>query len=113
MTSPSPSLSRRAASWILALALVGLGASIAAAVVHYRLLADPLYRSVCDFNDTWSCTQVYESAYGAFWGVPVAVGGVVWFARRDAACAGRLAAGPAAAGRPVRWRAALPATSSC
>ena len=80
MTSPSPSLSRRAASWILALALVGLGASIAAAVVHYQLIADPLYRSVCDFNDTWSCTQVYESAYGAFWGVPVAVGGVVWFA---------------------------------
>ena len=49
-------------------------------LVHYRLLADPLYRSVCDFNATWSCTQVYESAYGAFWGIPVAVGGVVWFA---------------------------------
>ena len=58
----------------------GAGASVAAAVVHYRLLADPLYRSVCDINDTWSCTQVYESPYGAFWGVPVAVGGVVWFA---------------------------------
>jgi len=80
MTSSSPSLSRRAALGILGLALVGLGASVAAAVVHYRLLADPLYRSVCDFNDTWSCTQVYESAYGAFWGIPVAVGGVVWFA---------------------------------
>ena len=72
-------MSRRTASGILGLAVVGLCASIAAAVVHYRLLADPLYRSVCDFNATWSCTQVYESAYGAFWGVPVAVGGVVWF----------------------------------
>ena len=38
------------------------------------------YHSVCDFNATWSCTQVYESQYGAFRGVPVAVGGVVWFA---------------------------------
>ena len=72
-------MSRRTASGILGLAVVGLCASIAAAVVHYRLLADPLYRSVCDFNATWSCTQVYESAYWAFWGVPVAVGGVVWF----------------------------------
>jgi uncharacterized membrane protein/protein-disulfide isomerase len=80
MTSSVPSLSRRAAFSILALAVVGLCASAAAAVVHYRLLADPLYRSVCDFNDTWSCTLVYESAYGAFWGIPVAVGGVVWFA---------------------------------
>jgi uncharacterized membrane protein/protein-disulfide isomerase len=80
MTSSAPSLSRRAALWLLSLALLGLAASVAAAVVHYQLLADPLYRSVCDFNDTWSCTQVYESAYGAFWGVPVAVGGVVWFA---------------------------------
>ena len=119
MTSPSPSLSRRAASWILALALVGLGASIAAAVVHYQLLADPLYRSVCDFNATWSCTQVYESAYGAFWGVPVAVGGVVWFAAvtllalvgwqgAGSSRAGRCAGGPgcrlrlrAERGRPV------------
>lgn len=80
MTSFAPSLSRRAALSMLGLALVGLTASAAAAVVHYRLLADPLYRSVCDFNDTWSCTQVYESAYGAFWGIPVAVGGVIWFA---------------------------------
>ncbi len=80
MTSSAPFLSRRAALSMLGLALLGLTASAAAAVVHYQLLADPLYRSVCDFNDTWSCTQVYESAYGAFWGIPVAVGGVVWFA---------------------------------
>ena len=42
----------------------GPTASIAAAVVHYRLLSDPLYRSVCDFNATWNCTQVYQSQYG-------------------------------------------------
>jgi uncharacterized membrane protein/protein-disulfide isomerase len=80
MTPSAPSPSRRAALLMLGLALVGLVASISAAVVHYRLLADPLYRSVCDINETWNCSQVYESAYGAFRGVPVAVGGVVWFA---------------------------------
>ena len=73
-------MTRRTGIALLVLSLVGLAASIAASVVHYRLLADPLYRSVCDFNDTWNCTQVYESVYGAFWGIPVAVGGVVWFA---------------------------------
>ena len=73
-------MTRRTGIALLVLSLVGLAASVAASVVHYRLLADPLYRSVCDFNDTWNCTQVYESAYGAFWGIPVAVGGVVWFA---------------------------------
>ena len=72
-------MTRRTAVALLAFSLVGLGASAAAAVVHYQLLADPLYRSVCDINETWNCTQVYESRYGAFWGVPVAVLGLVWF----------------------------------
>jgi uncharacterized membrane protein/protein-disulfide isomerase len=72
-------MTRRTGRALVGLSLLGLAASLAAAVVHYRLLADPLYRSVCDINDTWNCSQVYESQYGAFWGVPVAVGGVVWF----------------------------------
>jgi uncharacterized membrane protein/protein-disulfide isomerase len=72
-------VSRRTATVLLVLSLLGLAASTAAAVIHYRLLQDPLYHSVCDINTTWSCTQVYESQYGAFWGVPVAVGGVIWF----------------------------------
>ncbi len=73
-------MTRRTGSRCLALSLVGLAASVAAAVVHYRLLSDPLYRSVCDFNATWSCTQVYESAVRGLLGRPVAVGGVIWFA---------------------------------
>ena len=72
-------MSRRAGLALLLLTLLGLAASAAAAVVHYRLLSDSTYQSVCDFNATWSCTQVYESVYGAFRGVPVAVGGVIWF----------------------------------
>ena len=72
-------MSRRTAVLLLLLSLLGLGASSAAAVIHYNLLKDPLYHSFCDVNTTWNCTQVYESRYGAFWGVPVAVGGVIWF----------------------------------
>lgn len=73
-------MTRRAGVFVLAFSLTGLAASAAAAFVHYRLLADPLYRSVCDISATWSCTQVYESQYGTFLGVPVAVWGVAWFA---------------------------------
>lgn len=79
-SSPSLSpLSRRTSSLLLAFSLLGLAASSASAYVHYRLLQDSTYSSVCDISATWSCRQVYESAYGAFYGVPVAVGGVLFF----------------------------------
>jgi len=66
--------------WIVRLfALTGLGFSGAATWVHYRLLTDPTYVSVCDINSTFSCTQLYLSPYGSVRGVPVAVGGVVYF----------------------------------
>ena len=71
-------MTRRAGLALLLLALLALGASSAAAVIHYHLLLDRTYHSACDINATWSCSQVYESQYGAFRGVPVAVGGVVW-----------------------------------
>ena len=61
-------------------AIVGLGASVAAAYVHYRLLFDPSYQSFCDVNTTISCTQVYLSRYSTYRGVPVAVFGGLWFA---------------------------------
>ena len=61
-------------------AIVGLGASVAAAYVHYRLLIDPSYQSFCDVNTTISCTQVYLSRYSTYRGVPVAVFGGLWFA---------------------------------
>lgn len=70
------SLSRRL---LLAFAALGLAASAASAYVHYRLLTDPGYSSFCDVSSTVSCTQAYLSAYGSFWGVPVAVGGVLFF----------------------------------
>ncbi|MEZ5317211.1 MAG: vitamin K epoxide reductase family protein [Vicinamibacterales bacterium] len=65
---------------ILGLALVGLAFAGSSAWVHYRLIVDPTYVSPCDINATFNCSQVYLSPYGSVWGVPVALGGVIWFA---------------------------------
>jgi uncharacterized membrane protein len=71
----------RTAGWIaLASAVAGLGASVAAAYIHYHLLRDPTYLSFCDISATMSCTQVYSSPYGSMLGMPVAVYGAIWFA---------------------------------
>jgi uncharacterized membrane protein/protein-disulfide isomerase len=60
--------------------LIGLVASVAAAYVHYHLLRDPSYTSFCDVSSTFSCSQVYQSRFGSFAGVPVALVGVLYFA---------------------------------
>ena len=61
-------------------ALVGLGFSSASTWVHYRILHDPLYSSVCDVNATFSCTEAYTSRFGSIGDVSVALIGVVYFA---------------------------------
>jgi uncharacterized membrane protein/protein-disulfide isomerase len=73
-------MTRRTGLLLLLLAFVALAASVSASVVHYKLLMDRTYHSVCDINQTWNCSDLYESRYGAFYGVPVAVGGVIWSA---------------------------------
>jgi uncharacterized membrane protein/protein-disulfide isomerase len=73
-------MTSRARLITLVLALVGLGFAGSSAWVHYRLLTQPAYVSVCDINATFSCSQVYLSQYGAIRGVPVAIFGVIWFA---------------------------------
>jgi uncharacterized membrane protein/protein-disulfide isomerase len=65
---------------LLAFAALGLGASAWSSYVHYSLLTQPGYTSVCDVNATVSCTQAYLSPYGSIWGIPVALGGVLFFA---------------------------------
>ena len=68
------------ARWIvLTFALVGLAFASASAWVHYRVLTDPTYISPCDISAHFNCTQVYLSRFGSVWGVPVALGGVIWF----------------------------------
>ena len=73
-------MSKSASRLALVCALVGLGASIAAAYVHYHLMFDPTYTSFCDVNATVSCTQVYLSPYSTVRGIPVAIFGAIWFA---------------------------------
>jgi uncharacterized membrane protein/protein-disulfide isomerase len=90
-------MTRRTGLVLFLLALLALGASISASVVHYKLLMDRTYHSVCDINQTWNCSDLYESRYGAFYGVPVAVGGVIW----SAAVTLLAAAGLRAAARPA------------
>ena len=67
-------MSKTAARFALVCALVGFGASVGAAYVHYRLLFDPTYLSFCDVNATISCTQVYLSRYSTVGGIPVEYG---------------------------------------
>ncbi|MEZ5283336.1 MAG: vitamin K epoxide reductase family protein [Vicinamibacterales bacterium] len=66
--------------WFLGFAALGLVASSSSTWVHYRLLNDPTYVSVCDVNSTLSCSQAYTSQYGSFAGVPVALLGLLFFA---------------------------------
>jgi len=79
LAGPKLFMTKSAARLALLCALVGLGASVAAAYVHYHLLFDPNYTSFCDVNTTVSCTQVYLSRYSTFRGIPVAVIGAIWF----------------------------------
>jgi uncharacterized membrane protein/protein-disulfide isomerase len=72
-------MSPRARWLILGFALAGLALAAASSWVHYRLLTDPTYVSPCDINQTFNCTQVYLSRFGTVRGVPVALGGVIWF----------------------------------
>ncbi len=65
--------------WTAILAGAGLAAAATSTYVHVRMLGDPGYASFCDVNARVSCTLAYQSAYGAVFGVPVALGGVIWF----------------------------------
>ena len=72
-------MSARARKLLVAFGVLGLAASVAAAWVHYHLLVNPDYSSFCDISATVSCKQAYLSRYGSVAGVPVALGGVVFF----------------------------------
>ena len=90
-------MTKRAALLALVFALVGLGASVTAAYVHYQVLQNPLYTSFCDINATVSCTEVYQSRFGTLWGVPVSIFGGIWFV-----CAALLSVGSMVARPQVR-----------
>jgi uncharacterized membrane protein len=73
-------MSAPARKLLVAFSLLGLGASSAAAYVHYNLIQNPDYSSFCDINATVSCRAAYLSRYGSIGGVPVAIGGILFFA---------------------------------
>ena len=73
-------MSSRFRGLILVFALVGLGFATASTWVHYKVVSDPTYTSPCDINAAFNCTQVYLSRFGSIGGVPVALGGIFWFA---------------------------------
>jgi len=64
---------------LVAFSVLGLGASAAATWVHYNLIRNPDYQAFCDINSTVSCKDAYLSRYGSVAGVPVAVGGILFF----------------------------------
>jgi uncharacterized membrane protein/protein-disulfide isomerase len=72
-------MSSLARKLLVAFSLLGLGASSAATYVHYNLIQNPAYSSFCDVNATVSCKAAYLSRYGSVAGVPVAVGGLLFF----------------------------------
>ena len=74
-------MSRTSARLALLCALVGLGASGAAAYVHYRMLADPTYTSFCDISATWSAAPRSIAAASAPSTVcRLSIFGGIWFA---------------------------------
>lgn len=77
--SGSPAAHART-SWLTGFALLGLATSSASTWVHYRLLNDPTYSSVCDINAAFSCAEAYTSRFGTLAGVPVALLGLLFFA---------------------------------
>ena len=64
---------------LLIFGVLGLGASGMSSYVHYHLLTDPSYTTFCDVDTAINCTQAYLSRYGSLWGVPIALGGVLFF----------------------------------
>jgi uncharacterized membrane protein/protein-disulfide isomerase len=72
-------MSALARKLLVAFGLLGLAASAAATWVHAQLILNPDYSSFCDINATVSCKQAYLSRFGSVAGVPVAVGGVIFF----------------------------------
>src|SRR5260221_12912474 len=72
-------MSALARKLLIAFAVLGLAASSAATYVHYHLVKNPDYSSFCDINATVSCKAAYLSRYGSIAGVPVAVGGILFF----------------------------------
>jgi uncharacterized membrane protein/protein-disulfide isomerase len=72
-------MNRRTYAWLLGFALLGLLASASSTYVHYRIIQDPTYTSICSVSQVLNCESAYSSRYGTIRGVPVALTGLIWF----------------------------------
>src|SRR6266849_400712 len=72
-------MSALARKLLILFAVLGLAAASVATYVHYNLVKNPDYSSFCDINAAVSCKAAYLSRYGSIAGVPVAVGGILFF----------------------------------
>lgn len=64
----------RGHAWVISgLLSLGLVISLYLTYVHYRLHADPGWRSVCDIEPELSCDAVVLSPYGSIRGMPLSV----------------------------------------
>ena len=73
-------MNQRVRAWLLAFGVLGLAAAAASLYVHFRMVTDPSYSSFCSISQTLNCGAAYRSRFGSVLGVPVALGGVIWFA---------------------------------
>ena len=97
-------MTRRTAIGLLVFCVLGLIVSSLSAYVHYRLLTEPGYTSFCSINATWNCETVYESRFGSFRGVPVAIAGVIWFVAATMLVAASWRGAPALPAKSCRQR---------
>jgi len=64
---------------VLVIALIGFGDSIYLAVSHYQIHTDVGYSSFCAVSRALNCDTVSTSQYAVFWGIPVAIWGVIGY----------------------------------
>lgn len=72
-------MKHQARAWLFMFVLLGLCTSLASVYVHYEMRRDATYAAFCDVNQVFNCRTAYQSRFGTFHDVPVALGGVIWF----------------------------------
>ena len=65
---------------LILLSLVGMAIGLYLTWVHLRVASDPEFESICNINQTFNCDVVNSSAYSSFWGIPLALFGVAFYA---------------------------------
>jgi uncharacterized membrane protein/predicted DsbA family dithiol-disulfide isomerase len=73
------SLTQHTRAWLLVFVLLGLGSSAASLSGQYRTERAPVGSSVDASSQTFNCDIVYRNRFATYRGVPLALGGAIWF----------------------------------